>query len=184
MDRRRFLAGVGGSCFAVTSGCLAIDARETPMVLSLVSVDRGPEPLSFEIDLREETLTETRAPTLDIAVTNRGKKSAKWEYGGGVGNLPFPQRVYSADDRLVIGLEKEVESQLRDTSRGCARLEHFVAANGIQHTSLEPDETIRNRYAVAGIGGNFNGVCPEPTTYRMEEQLGDYGEWGFTIKLD
>ena len=182
MDRRGFLAGVGGSCLTAMSGCLAIDAKATPM--SLVSADRDPHPLSFEINLLDEKLTETGVPKLDIAATNTGTKPVRWSYGGGFGDLPFPERVYSEDDSLVIGLEEHIQSQLTDTARGCARLKHFSAANGIQKTDLEPAETITKRYAIAGIAGNYKGVCPEPGSYRMEHGLGDYGKWGFKIKLE
>ncbi|WP_143825106.1 hypothetical protein [Natrinema ejinorense] len=183
MNRRGFLAGVGGSCLTAMSGCFATDVGRTPQVLSLASVDCDPEPLSFEITLLDEKLTETDVPKLDITVTNLGKKPVGWTYGGGFGELPFPERVYSEDDNLVIGLEEHIQSQLLDTSRGCARLKHFSAANGFQKTSLEPAETITNRYAIVGIAGNYKGVCPEPGSYRMKHGFGDYGKWGFKVKL-
>lgn len=111
--------------------------------------------------------------------------SVNWSYAGQVSTLPFPQGVHdSRTGGLVSGLKEEVQAQLIDASNGCSRVDHFVSANGIKNTVLKSGERIAESYAIAGVGDNLKGKCPEPGEYRMEHDIGDSGTWGFTFQLE
>lgn len=195
MNRRKLLAGVGSTAIVATSGCISAitDASglntngsgESPMSLSLISVDSAPEPLSFEVTVSDHQLSTTEVPIVEITVKNTGDETVSWSYGGGVSNLPFPQGVHDAETGgLVIGLEDEVRAQLIEASSGCARVDQFVQADAIKNTELKASEQTKKSYAIAGVGGELSGNCPPPGEYRMEEQIGDYGTLGFNFTLE
>lgn len=194
MNRRRVLVGIGGSAIVAASGCLERvmdsgsngDASDDPEPLgfSLRSVDSAPEPLSFEITVSNDQLTVTAMPELEIAVENTGTDSVSWSYAGGVSNLPLQQGIHDSEaGALVIGLTKEVESQLLDVSDGCARVDQFLRADAIKNTALESGDRIQESYAIVGVERNLEGTCPTPGEYRLEQDLGEYGTWGFDFEL-
>lgn len=194
MKRRKFLAGVGSTAIAAVSGCISgiTDAGgpstsgsgESPMSLSLTSVDNVPEPLTFEVTVSNDQLSTTEVPIAEITVRNTGDATVSWSYAGGVSDLPFPQGVHSSDTgALVIGLEDEIRAQLIDASSGCVRVDQFVRADGIKNTILEAGEQSKRVYAIAGVDGELNSTCPSPGEYRMEHDFGDYGTWGFDFEL-
>lgn len=155
------------------------------MSLSLTSVDTAPEPLSFEVSVSNDQLSTTDVPIVEIAVKNTGDETVNWSYAGGVSGLPFPQGVHDSDTSgLVIGLEDEVQAQLIEASGGCARVDQFIRADGIQNTVLEAGEQTERSYAIVGVDGELNGNCPPPGDYRMEEDIGEYGMLGFNFTVE
>ena len=201
MNRRELLAGVGGALVTVVSGCIGdnsppantqdieSDSNATDeskiMNLSLTEVDDNPEGLSLDIELRQNQLTTTDVPKLDITAENREEESITWSYGGGKGNLPLRQGIRDAvDGVLIIGLEDEIESQLMDTSHGCARVEQFTGSDAVKETHLEPGEKIERQYAIAGVDRYLEEKWPKSKTYRMEHDYENRKMWGFEFQLD
>lgn len=195
MNRRKFIVGVGSTGIVALSGCISAvsdvsgpntnGSGESPMSLSLISVDNDPEPLSFEVTVSNDQLSTTEVPIVEIAVKNTGDETVSWSYGGGVSDLPFPQGVHDSDTGgLVIGLEDEVRAQLIDASSGCARVDQFVQADGIKNTVLNAGEQTKRSYAIAGVAGELNSTCPDPGEYRMKHEWGDFGMWGFNFTLE
>lgn len=190
MNRRKFLAGAGSTAIAAVSGCIsaitdASGSGESPLNLSLISVDNAPEPLSFEVTVLNDRLSTTEVPVVEIAVKNTSDETVSWSYAGGVSDLPFPQGVHDSDTGgLVIGLEDEVRAQLVEASSGCARVDQFLRADGIENTVLKAGEQPKSSYAIAGVDRELHGACPTSGEYRMEHDLGDYGTWGFNFKLE
>ncbi len=76
-----------------------------------------------------------------------------------------------------------VEDNLVD-SAGCRRVEGIVVDDIDVTTELEPRDRLEQRYAVVGHESAFEGACPPTGTYRIENQYGDVGTWGFEIALD
>ena len=190
MDRRKFLVGVGSTGIVGLSGCInaITDASgpntngsgESPMHLSLTSVDDAPEPLSFEVTVSNDQLSTRDVPIVEIAVENTGNETVSWSYGGGVSNLPFPQGVHNSEiGGIVIGLEEEVRAQLMDISGGCARVDQFTQADAIKNTTLEANNQIKRSYAIAGVGGELSGNCPPPQ--RLSDGGRHRGVWNVGI---
>ena len=195
MNRRKVLVGVGSTGILGLSGCInaltgasdpnANGSGESPMHLSLTSVDDAPKPLSFEVTVSNDQLSTTDVPIVEITVKNTGDETVSWSYGGGVSNLPFPQGVHDpATGGVILGLEEEVRAQLMDISSGCARVDQFTQADAIKNTTLEANTQVKRSYAIAGVAGELSGNCPPSGEYRMEYELGDFGMVRFEFKLE
>lgn len=182
MDRRTILAGVGTAVGLSASECLggATDASETDSEMTLsIAPDDDPEPLSFGVELLEETLSKADVPTFEIAVENAGGEPATWVQSQS--EFAFPQR--RVTDELEIGLEDEVTAALLDDG-GCARMERRIACDDVEvETVLEPGDAIEQRYAVAPVDEEPEDSCPEPGTYRAAHEYGEHGPWGFELEL-
>lgn len=151
------------------------------MTLSLDAVDDDPEPLSFEIDVIGDQLTDTTFPTLDIAVENAGDRTATWHQAQK--EFVFPGRS-TTPDGLAIGLEGEVTGLAND-EEGCARVEFGIGRDSVEiETNLDPGDAFEQRYAIIGVDEHLDGRCPEPNTYRTEYEYGDHGTWGFEFRLE
>lgn len=203
MERRKFVMGIGSTAVVSASGCLGNiskqgqDSRGAPteaegggktsdpvqMNFSIRSVDTGPGPLSYEVDVISSVLSTTSIPSLEVMVENTGDESVNWAYAGQVGQLPLRQGVHTKSETLVIGLDEEIRSQLEGSDTGCARVDEFVSADGIKNTSLDPGQHRKQKYAIAAVAGKMSMECPDETTYRIEDELGDYGTWGFEFQL-
>lgn len=192
MNRRTFLVSVGSTGIVGLSGCVSAitdpnmnGSGESPMNLSLISVDTAPEPLSFEVTVSNDQLSTTDVPIVEITAKNTSDETVSWSYAGGVSDLPFPQGVHDSDTGgLVIGLEDEVRAQLIDASSGCARVDQFTQADAIKNTTLEAGEQTKKSYAIAGVGGELHGNCPPPGEYRMGYDFGEFDTGGFDFKLE
>ena len=185
MKRRTVLAGVAGSTTTALTGCLGNTTGDSPngskeMAFSLASIDDDPDPLAFEIGVVDETLSDDSVPTFDVPVENVGEETAEWTGTGD--EFAFPQRYVT--DELVIGLEEEVTARLIDED-GCARTEWGIDRDDVEvETTLEPAESMEQRYAVAGVDEEMDEPCPEPGAYRAEYEYGDHGTWGFEFELE
>ena len=189
MNRRKFIASGGSTVLVGLSGCISAlntdDGGKSPMYLSLTSVDEAPDSLSFEVAVSKDQLSTTDVPIVEIAVKNTSDETASWSYGGGISDLPFPQGVRDSDTNgLVIGLEDEVRAQLTDAPSGCARVDYFARADGSQNTVLKASGQTKRSYAIASVAGELNGTCPDKGEYRMEQEFGDFGVWGFNFSLE
>lgn len=206
MERRKFLLGIGSAAVVSASGCMDSIAERgnlngggtdtesgrtgganepVQMKLSLVSADAGPGPLSYDVTVTGNQLSATAVPNLEIAVENTGDESVRWSYTGQTSDLPFPQGVHDTETgTLVVGLDEEIRSQLMEADSGCARVDEFVGADGIKNTTLDPGQRHEREYAVVGVDGELSAGCPKPDTYRIEEEFGDLGTWGFDVRLE
>ena len=206
INRRRLLAGLLSAGTLGLSGCIGDTSREpgegssddgdgdrnggsdddsVAMTLTLVKSDDDPGPLAFAIDVRDDQLTKTSFPTVDISVENVGDERVEWGYGGSVQDLPVPQgRDDSDPEGLVIGSEGNVERQLMDDEDGCARVEYFDVDDGWVDVALDPGDEIGETYGISGIDSRLEEECPPPGTYRFEFEFGDHGDWGFELRLD
>ncbi|WP_143423308.1 hypothetical protein [Halegenticoccus soli] len=206
MKRRTFLLGVGSAAVVSTGGCIGtIDKQRelnsggtnaggngstggagesTQMEFSIVSADAGPGPVNYDVSVTGSRLGATAIPNLEIAVENTGNESVSWSYTGQTGDLPLPQGVHTETGTLVVGLDEEIRNQLMETDSGCARVDQFVGADGIKNTTLDPGQRRKREYAVVGVDGELSGGCPKASTYRIEEELGDVGTWGFEFRLE
>jgi hypothetical protein len=195
MNRRKFLTGAGSTAIVAVSGCISAStdvsgpntngSEDSSMSLSLTSVDNAPEPLSIKVTVSNDQLSMTEVPIVEIAAKNTDDETVSWSYGGGISDLPFPQGVHDSDNGgLVIGLEDEIRAQLIDASSGCARVDQFVRADGIQNTVLKAGEQTKRSYAIAGVAGELNGTCPDPGEYRMKHVSEDFGMWKFSSNLE
>lgn len=185
MERRHFLIGFGSLWTVALTGCIGNVTGSGSRTLTLTTVDDAPEPLSFEVSVSETELSSEKTPTLEISAENTGGDSVSWSYAGQTSDLPFPQAVHDlSTSGLVIGLQDEVQAQLMDVSTGCSRVDSFVSADGIQTTTLAPNDRIEETYAIAGVNQELSDNCPETGTYRMEYEMSDFGTWGFEYKLE
>lgn len=180
MKRRRVLAGAGSALASAVAGCLEDDA--TARMLSLASVDDGPDRLSFDVDVIESQLSESEIPLLDISAENVGTQAATWTQASA--EFVFPARSTTPDNILAIGLEDEVRGLLVD-SDGCARTQHGVGRDDVEVTTeLLPGEAFEQRYAMAGHGSHVEESCPPADTYRAEFGYDDHGVWGFEVTVE
>lgn len=199
MNRREILvyasAGLGGGL----SGCLngrvpasddesgtetANSADATGMRLSLTSMDDGPGPLAFDVDVVEHLLTFSSTPLLDISVENTGNETATLLYAPAVGEdeIVFPCQ-HATPDKLVVGFEAEVNRVTVD-GEGCVRTEtELDRGSSPLVAELAPGDALENRYAIAGFAPNLNDVCPPEESYRFGCPYQDYGRWGFEVEL-
>lgn len=205
-NRRALLALLGGSGLALTAGCLGDiteagnddddngssdqnDSNENgngsdhndavEMTLAIGEVDDDPHPLSFDLDMISDKLSETEIPRLDITVENTGDDTATWTQTGS--EFAFPSR--GTDDGISIGLENEIAGALMDAD-GCARTEFGIERDDITITTeLEPGESIEQRYAMAGSDVNLDDACPPTGSYRADYQYDQIGTWGFEFQL-
>lgn len=185
MERREVLTVMGSLGTVAVSGCLGSATGNNSRSLTITTVDQPPEPLSFEVSVSEAELSSETMPTLEISAENTGEDTVSWPYTGQIGNLPFPQGRHDASNGvLVIGLQEEVRAQLMDVSDGCSRVNSFLTADGIQTTSLGSGDRVRETYATVGVNQELNGNCPDTGTYRMENEMGDLGTWGFKFRLE
>lgn len=201
MNRRAVLAYASTGFVGGLSGCLSgsipvgddESETETPgsadtntdMRLSLTSMDEGPGPMTFDIDVVEDQLTSSTVPLLDISVENTGDEKATWLYRPTVGeneDLAFPCE-RATPDKLTIGLEPEVTRLLVDDV-GCARTETELDRGDVPlEAELVPGEAVEQRYAIAGYEPKLDGACPPAETYRIDCPYEDHGRWGFEIEL-
>jgi len=200
MNRRRFLAITLASGGIVLTGCVEAgdDTRESSdgktqnavtsscdpgqaLTLCLESIDEAVSPLSFDVDVINDQLTETDVPVLEIRVANTGTETATWTQA--MDEFAFPART-TEPGYLAIGLEEEIEMQAVDGGE-CVRVERGIGRDDVAITTeLAPGDSLEQRYGIAGDERGLDGrQCPPDETYRTEYRYGDHGTWGFEFTL-
>lgn len=189
MNRRTAFTRASLGLVGCLSGCLGWgggDRANEGMRLSLATVDDGPEPLAFEIDVTADRLRAHEVPKLAITVENTGEETVSWAQAdstsGRTPGIVFPSRKTTPDE-LAIGLKPEIAERLVEHGN-CARIEAEIDRTGVPTvTELDPGDELRQRYAVAPREQTLNGDCPSIDTYRAEWEYDDYGIWGFEMSL-
>lgn len=179
MNRRQVLASAGFGLSSTTAGCTVLG--QTELTLSLISRNDDPDILSFDIEVVEDTLSDDGFPTLDISVENVGEERATWEQAGN--DFAFPGRSVTGGG-LVIGVEDEIETRLLEGG-GCARVERGIDRDDVLvTTTLEPGESIEQRYGIAGSDYELDERCPESGSYRATSRYGSHSSWAFRFEFE
>ncbi len=197
MDRRTCLGSIALSGILSLCGCLGdiTDGGHEPdmsngnskdsnngnheMNLSIVDIDDGLDPLSFELDQISSILSEDDVPWIDIRVENTGNSTVSWLQAET--DFAFPA-TSTTPLGLAIGSERKIEGMLKD-EKGCNRVDGIPKDDISVETVIEPEEYLQDRYGIVTDSRNIDDLCPPPDTYRTEYTYDDLGTWGFDISL-